>query len=127
MPATILLVDDNPVQAATRKAILTYSGHSIVMASDAYYALELLRGADLAQSIKLIITDHCMPGMSGPQFVATLRQLFPLLPILVLSGLPDVENEYSGMNIVYRVKPIAPQDLIQLAQSFCGDALGRTA
>lgn len=123
----ILLVDDNAVQAATRKAILTYSGQHVVVASDARKALELLEDAELARNLHLVITDHLMPGMKGPQFVAELRQRFPLLPIMVLSGLPDAENEYTGMNVIHRVKPIAPEQLIQLAQSLCSATLGRTA
>ena len=127
MLSTILLVDDNAVQAATRKAILTYSGQHVVVATGAEKALELLQDGDLVRDLKLVITDHLMPGINGPQFVAELRQRFPVLPILVLSGLPDAENEYRGMNVVHRLKPIAPEQLIELARSLCRDALGRTA
>jgi DNA-binding response OmpR family regulator len=87
----------------------------------------MLEDADFAKSLKLVITDHLMPGMNGPQFVTELRRRFPRLPILVLSGLPDGETEYNGMNVTYRVKPIAPEQLIQFARSFCRDRLGRTA
>jgi DNA-binding response OmpR family regulator len=127
MPHTLLLVDDNAVQAATRQAILTYSGHNVTVATNAGAALSLLEDPDLARKVRLVITDHVMPKVSGPQFVVQLRRRFPTLPILVLSGLPDAESEYVGMNIIYRLKPIAPEELIQLTQSLCEDPLGRTA
>jgi CheY-like chemotaxis protein len=125
--AAILLVDDNPVQAATRKAILTFSGNQVSVATNAQEALTLLENPDFAKNINLIITDHLMPHMNGPQFVARLRVQLPNVPVLVLSGLPDAEAEYDGMNILYRLKPLDPEELIGLAQSLPTSALGRTA
>jgi CheY-like chemotaxis protein len=127
MPITILLVDDDAIQAATRKAILTRSGNVVVLASAGQQALSFLEDQGFAQSIGLVITDHLMPRMNGPQFVSQLRRHFPALPVLVLSGLPDGETEYAGLNVLYRLKPLAPEELIQLAQSIPGNALGRTA
>jgi CheY-like chemotaxis protein len=125
--AAILLVDDNPVQAATRKAILTFSGNQVSVATNAQEALTLLESPDFAKNINLIITDHLMPHMNGPQFVARLRLQLPNVPVLVLSGLPDAEAEYDGMNILYRLKPLDPEELIRLAQFLPTSALGRTA
>jgi len=65
--------------------------------------------------------------LNGPRFIARLRQRFPTMPVLVLSGLPDAEIEYAGMNVLYRQKPIAPEELIQLTESLCKTTLGRTA
>ena len=127
MPITILLVDDDPIQAATRRAILTRSGNEVVIASGGQKGLSLLDDVEFAQNVGMVITDHLMPGMNGFQFVTELRRRFPTLPILVLSGLPDGEPEYAGLNVLYRLKPLAPEELIQLTQSIPGSALGRTA
>jgi DNA-binding response OmpR family regulator len=127
MSNTILLVDDNPVQAATRQAILVYSGNTVIVATSACHALALFDNLDLARNVGLVITDHLMPKMNGPQFVVELRKRFPTLPVLVLSGMPDAEIEYSGINVVYRLKPIAPEELIQVTRALCEDTLGRTA
>jgi len=127
MAFTVLVVDDNPVQAATRQSILTYSGNNVVVATSASHALALLEDPELSRNISLIITDHLMPLLNGPQFIARLRQRFPTMPVLVLSGLPDAEIEYAGMNVLYRQKPIAPEELIQITESLCKTALGRTA
>ncbi len=127
MAFTILLVDDNPIQSATREAILTHSGNEVFVASTASHALALLEESELAMSVRLVVTDHLMPNMNGPQFVARLRQQFPTLPVLVLSGLPEAEGEYVGMDVLCRLKPIGPEDLIQLTRSLCANTLGRTA
>ena len=128
MAFTVLLVDDNPVQAATRQTILTHSGNQVFVAASANHALALLENPEFARNVDLVITDHLMPKMNGPQLVARLRQRFATLPILVLSGMPDAEMEYAGMDVLYRPKPIAPEELIRLTQSLWEkNRLGRTA
>jgi CheY-like chemotaxis protein len=68
-----------------------------------------------------------MPKMNGPQFVAQLRTQLPNVPVLVLSGMPGAEAEYDGMNVLYRLKPMDPEELIQLTNSLSDEALRRTA
>jgi CheY-like chemotaxis protein len=127
MNPEILLVDDNAIQAATRQAILSLPGRAVAVAESAHRALEILDDLKLAESIGLIITDHCMPGMNGPQFVDLLRRRLPRVPVLVLSGLPDVEAEYAGLDVVYRPKPIAPDQLLALVDSLLDEPMSRTA
>src|SRR5580698_10005623 len=93
MIAEILLVDDNSVQGTTRRTILSRSGRVVVVASSATQALEMLEDSELFGSVTLIITDHWMPGLNGPQFVEKLREQLPKIPVLVLSGLPEAESE----------------------------------
>jgi CheY-like chemotaxis protein len=127
MTADILLVDDNAVQATTRRSILLRSGRTVALAGGAAQALEMLEDSALTKSLGLVITDHCMPGMNGPEFVARLRQILPSIPVVVLSGFPDVEDEYEGMKILFRIKPVAPDQLIALAESLLDPPLTRTA
>ncbi|HTX41021.1 MAG TPA: response regulator [Acidobacteriaceae bacterium] len=127
MAPEIVLVDDNDIQAATRKAILTRSGRSVVVASGAPQALRLLDNKDRAAAVRLVITDHLMPGMNGPEFVAQLRERFPDLPVLVLSGLPEAEDAYVNLDVLFRVKPLPPDDLLALVRSLLSEPMGRTA
>jgi CheY-like chemotaxis protein len=127
MTSRILLVDDNTIQAATRKAILERAGMQVVLANSAHEALDLLEEADLFRSIGLVITDHFMPGMNGPEFVIILRALLPTLPVLVLSGLSDAEAQYDASDILFRIKPFPPDQLISLARSLLSEPMSRTA
>jgi DNA-binding NtrC family response regulator len=127
MTADILLVDDNAIQATTRRSILLRTGRVVVLAGGATQALSLLEDAALAGSLGLVVTDHCMPGMNGPEFVTRLRRVLPLVPIVVLSGFPDVEAEYQNMNVIFRIKPVAPDQLIALAESLLDPPLTKTA
>jgi DNA-binding NtrC family response regulator len=127
MTADILLVDDNAVQATTRRSILLRTGRTVALAGGATQALDLLEDNSLLESLGLVITDHCMPGMNGPEFVSKLREQLPGVPVVVLSGFPDVETEYDGMNILFRLKPVAPDQLIALAESLLEPPLTKTA
>jgi DNA-binding response OmpR family regulator len=113
--AQILLVDDNPVQASTRKIILERTGSAVKVASSGMDALSLLADPNQLDAIKLIITDHLMPRMNGPELVRTLRARNVHLPVLVLSGLPDAEAQYEGLDVTFRLKPFHPDSLIALA------------
>jgi DNA-binding response OmpR family regulator len=112
----VLLVDDNPVQLQIRETILRNAGFSVSIATSAESALALLRTAN--QHVGLIVTDHIMPGTSGADFVRRLRNSGDQMPVIVLSGLPDAEREYAGLAVVFRMKPLPPQELIELVREF---------
>jgi CheY-like chemotaxis protein len=127
MIADILLVDDNCIQASTRKAILTRSSRSVAVACDGPQALAMLGQAGGLRPVGMVITDHLMPGMNGPQFVAELRNRFPNLPVLVLSGLAEAEDEYHLLDVLFRIKPCPPDELLAIVRSQLDQPLSRTA
>ena len=127
MLADILLVDDNCIQATTRKAILARAGGNVAVASDGRQALAMLEQAGTARPVGLVVTDHLMPGMNGPEFVSELRALFPHLPVIVLSGLAEAEDEYCDLDVLFRVKPFPPDELLSLVRSLLIQPIGRTA
>ena len=112
MSATILLIDDNAVQAATRQTILKRAGYFVIAVLSPQRALEQLRSNDFPEPIDLILTDHIMPGMSGSEFVAHLREFQPNLPVLVISGMADAEEEYDNLAVEFRLKPLLPDNLL---------------
>ena len=126
MIADILLVDDNCIQATTRKAILARSG-SVAVACDGKQALAMLEQAGGLRPGGLVVTDHLMPGMNGPEFVAELRNRFADLPVVVLSGLADAEDEYQDLDVIFRMKPFPPDELLALVRSLLTQPIGRTA
>jgi CheY-like chemotaxis protein len=109
---TVLLIDDNAIQAATRQTILKRAGYFVIPALNPMRALEQFRENDFPSEISLVITDHVMPGMSGSQFVRELRLLKPEIPVLVISGMEEAEEEYKGLNVLFRLKPLLPDNLL---------------
>lgn len=108
----ILVVDDNHIQMTTRQMILTHAGFNVTGVSSPQEGLKLLEKA--SGGFSAIITDHMMPGMDGAAFVRKLREKHAAVPVLVLSGLPAVENDYAGLNVLVRMKPVPPPELIKL-------------
>ena len=118
MPSTsILLVDDNAVQAGIRQTILRRAGYTVIAVLNPERALEQLRQNQFAEPISLVITDHIMPGMTGAQFTRELRTLAPSLPVLVVSGLEEAEEEYADLNVIFRLKPLPPDSLLSSVQT----------
>ena len=109
---TILLIDDNAVQAATRETILKRAGYHVISTLNPRRAIEQFRQNEFPTPINLVITDHIMPGLSGSEFVRELRSLHPTLPVLVISGLEEAEEEYRDLNILFRLKPLLPDNLL---------------
>lgn len=114
---TILLIDDNAIQAATRQTILKRAGYSVIAVLNPQRALEQFRNGEFPADIDLVITDHIMPGMNGSALVQELRTLVPDLPVLVISGLEEAEAEYAGLDILFRLKPLLPDNLLASVHS----------
>lgn len=127
MHTHILVVDDNLVQGTTRKAILSLYFDEVTHAQEAKKALELLRHPNASNPVSLIITDHLMPEMNGPEFICKVRTMLPSVPVVVLSGLAEAAEEYAGLDVVFRAKPFAPDALINLCQELLGHPISRTA
>ncbi len=111
----VLLIDDNPLQLTVREAILRDAGFQVSVATTAESALATLRG--LPDRVGVVVTDHIMPGCNGSELVREIRVLSDWLPVIVLSGLPEAEDEYQGLDVVFRSKPFPPSELIELIKS----------
>ena len=109
----ILLIDDNAVQAATRQAILRRDGYHVIAVLSPVRALEQFRQNTFAEPIGLVITDHLMPEMNGAKFTRELRAIAPEMPVMVISGLEEAEDEYEGLHVTFRMKPLLPQRLLE--------------
>lgn len=59
--ATVLVVDDRPVNRELVRTVLRYCGHETLEAGDGAAALAVLR----CQHPDLVLTDVVMPGMDG--------------------------------------------------------------
>ena len=53
-----------------------------------------------------------MPEMTGSHFVRELRKTHPLLPVMVISGLEEAEEEYADLNVRFLLKPLSPDLLL---------------
>ncbi len=116
----LLVEDEAPLRRLAERA-LTRAGYTVLAAEDAEDALEQMEGA--AQPAALV-SDVSMPGMDGLALARALRQRWPALPVLLLSGYAastigaDLESE--GIRFV--AKPYAPADLLAAVGQATGAA-----
>ncbi len=92
--ATILLVDDEDLLREGVREILEMSDHTVIEAGDGQQALEQFA----VNNVDLVITDVVMPNMDGVDFVTKLRELFPEVPILTISGGSRVVSARFGLD-----------------------------
>ena len=123
----VLLLDDNPSQLTIREMVLRKAHIECHVATNANGALALLRSDPGREKIGAVITDHLMPGMDGVEFVKQLRAFNEDIPVIVISGLPDADQEYEGLNVIFRLKPCEPEDLIALIRSTLNDPQQRAS
>ena len=111
----ILVVDD---EADIRKSVrltLTKVGYDVVEAEDGGTAIQAIRSGDNPLMVDAVICDLVMPKVNGMEAIAFFRQQFPGVPVLVLTGHPNLDNasELFKQGVVdYLVKPIVPDKLI---------------
>ena len=84
-PLSILLVDDDPMVREVTAWMLADAGHDVREAEDGVAALEVLQHG----AIDLLITDINMPRMDGLRLVQEVKQRWPGMPVLLISGRPQ--------------------------------------
>jgi two-component system cell cycle sensor histidine kinase/response regulator CckA len=109
---TVLLVEDEPVVRAIAARSLERGGFRVLQASDGAAALALMARHDHPD---LVLTDLMMPGLGGAELARRLRERWPALPILFMSGysmedlLREDAADFEGILIQ---KPFTPDALV---------------
>jgi two-component system, cell cycle sensor histidine kinase and response regulator CckA len=80
----VLLVEDNHIVRQAEERILREAGYDVYIAENGVAALCL--AAALEEPFDLLITDLMMPEMGGRATLARLREDWPALPALLVSG-----------------------------------------
>jgi two-component system, cell cycle sensor histidine kinase and response regulator CckA len=107
----ILLVDDETRLLEWLGGALEDEGHTVHLASDGAEALEVVRR--LALQPDLLISDVWMPRLGGPQLAERLRQRWPELPVLLVSGHRAAAAEArDGDRTMLLYKPFTSQELV---------------
>jgi DNA-binding NtrC family response regulator len=112
---TILLVDDDPLQAFVRVSALEKRFHDVVRVSDAAEALCLIEEPTFSSRLGLVISGHHRPGLGGPEFVAELQTRRPNVPVLVLATGNEIATDYGKSGIRFVPKPAGSDELVEIA------------
>ncbi|MBN9468386.1 MAG: sigma-54-dependent Fis family transcriptional regulator [Bosea sp.] len=112
MSATVLVVDDDPVQRRLLDAMLKRFGHDVLTAEGGEQALALL--GDESQHIDCLVLDLVMPGRDGMAVLAALRERGIATPVIVQTANGSIETVVSAMRagaVDFVVKPVGAERL----------------
>jgi diguanylate cyclase (GGDEF)-like protein/PAS domain S-box-containing protein len=91
---TLLLVDDEPNILSALSRLLRREGYQLLTAACPAEAFDLLA----KQPVQVVLSDQRMPEMTGTEFLARVRQLYPETIRIVLTGYTDLESVTGAIN-----------------------------
>jgi CheY-like chemotaxis protein len=109
-PAYVLVVDDEPVVREFLAHCLAGWGYAVKEAGSADEALDLM----VAAPASVVLCDVKMPGHDGLWLAERLRADWPSTPVVMASGIDDVQTVRESRNlgaVDYITKPITPSQL----------------
>jgi DNA-binding NtrC family response regulator len=107
----LLLVDDEEDFRTTLSSRLKKREFEVTQVESGYQALEVIK----EQAIDVAIVDVKMPRMDGLETLRQMKQLNPLIEVIMLTGHASVESGIEGMRLGafdYLMKPCDINDLV---------------
>jgi len=86
-PYRLLIVDDSEELIETFYEFFSSMGYDVVTAKDGFSALKLIR--EINREIDLVLTDLVMPNISGIGLISILKEEYPGLITVAMTGYGD--------------------------------------
>ena len=113
---TLLFVDDEANILSSLRRLFRPHGYRILTAEGGEAALALLA----TESVDLVVSDMRMPGMSGAALLAEIRQRWPDITRILLTGYADMQSMIEAINVAgisrYIAKPWEDQDILRIVE-----------
>ncbi|WP_343606297.1 sigma-54 dependent transcriptional regulator [Fluviicola sp.] len=113
---SVLVVDDSPEMLELLQRQLKGMQFITFQASNVPDAIDVLKHT----SVDLLITDLQMPEVNGMQLVHYVKEHYPELPVLVVTGYPSISGAVEAVKsgvIDYLVKPFTQSELHQSVEN----------
>jgi DNA-binding NtrC family response regulator len=108
----ILVVDDESIVLESCRRVLE-DCFEVISASSADAALEVLR----RETIGMILLDIKMPGKDGMFLLKEVKEKWPHIPVIVMSGYatPETVEQVSRTEAAtFLAKPFTPDELVEV-------------
>ena len=113
----ILLVDDDEMQVISIRNMLQRLGYKVTAFTDGREALKVF--LEKPSEFDLVITDHKMPQLMGPNLAQEMLRIRRDIPIILCTGkvdlVPDEEVKEKGLR-AYIVKPFGVRECAELVR-----------
>ena len=113
--ASILIVDDDNRLRRSFEKLLTQEGHEVKTASSGEEALPLVR----YDEFDLIVMDVRLPGMDGLMTFKAIREIEPLLPVIIMTAFGTTETAINATKMGafdYILKPFNIPEMLELIE-----------
>lgn len=114
----ILIVEDDPRIVSFLQKGLGAEGYATSTALDGTTAVELV--SHQSGQFDLVLLDLGLPGASGEDVLATIRNRAPRLPVIILTARAEVDEKIRGLNLGaadYVTKPFSFDELLARIRS----------
>lgn len=115
-PRVLLVEDEDPVRNVVR-SLLESAGYEVLAAATGEAALEL--EAEHRGALDLLLTDLCLPGISGLEIAERVFEQNPGMPIIYTSGVvedQELEAQLLGSVPYFLQKPFCASELLDMAE-----------
>jgi len=119
-PPGVLVADDEAHVRALLDAVLRRAGMRVWLAAGGGEAVELLR--EHGGAIDVALLDVRMPGLTGPEALARMRELRPGLPCVFMTGHAGPHDEAELLALAGRVlyKPFDVDEVVRAVREAAG-------
>lgn len=107
---TILLAEDEPLLRELGETILTQAGYGVLTLTGVDAARKLM--AEYAGTVDLLLTDVVMPEVSGTELAQMVKERWPAVRVLYMSGYADDELQDLERDAGFIQKPFTPAELM---------------
>ena len=112
---SVLVVEDDAAMREYLGEVLTMSGCRCDAFESSAAALAYL--SSVQRPVDLVLSDVNMPGMSGLEFMRTVKAVAPQLPFILISGLCELATAVDAVKVGasdYLLKPARRDDIVRL-------------
>ena len=116
MKGRVLIIDDEPEIRRNLTVGLTQEGYTVIACPDGISAIhELNRASEKGIGYHYLVTDIFMPDIDGLKILKVIKNQFPELPVLVITGFGDDRLKFTALaeqNTGYLDKPFEIPELV---------------
>jgi DNA-binding NtrC family response regulator len=115
----ILVVDDEAIVLDSCRRVLEADGFEVLLAPSVEEALKTIAGLPETDPLVLLI-DVKMPVHDGMYLMRKVKEKWPRLPVIVMSGYPTAETVQAAEQlgaVTFIAKPFTPDELLETLRS----------
>ncbi len=120
-PTILLVEDDEMIRTLVAKTLEAGGEYSLLLAEDGWDAAKIARKHD--GRIDLLFTDVAMLGMDGIELSLAVRELYPKIKLLFMSGYSSAQATEKGVppDAVFLEKPFLPDQVLAKVRQLLAD------